>query len=244
MAKMEGNLWADTTTEEKYGHLVPEGEKLRLSKHYLDAIFEGPDPSQGIYQKDIQTFDLRSFIAWSTGNMYYLREYNNDLDQEVINIYGTIVFPDHDGNFMEMNTRYEVVDPGYPAHVRTCTWLGDLDTTYISKEKYCSAGNSLPGLDTVEDVLDFHIKPGQPIDVAYVTERPDEPPVVWKQPWYSNINKRAGHYTWHEDKEFYRKFTEFLIDGGEISLPKDFIFSASGVAIFMTREEVHSYFGK
>jgi hypothetical protein len=33
MAKLEGGNWVDTTTEEKYGHLVPEGEKLRLNKH-------------------------------------------------------------------------------------------------------------------------------------------------------------------------------------------------------------------
>jgi hypothetical protein len=240
MAKLEGGSWVDTTTEEKYGHLVPEGVTTRINTPVYGKMFEHPDSTQGISLRDIQKYDYLTFIAWSTGNMNFVEEYDEDLGQEVIKIYGTIVFPDHEGKLMEMKVRYDVVDPGYRVQTYTCNWEGDVDFSKGSPLTLCPAYNSLPPLDTVEEFIEVHSKPGQMIDVGYVTQRPNEPPLVYKSDW-SKINNRACHYSWHRDKKFYNNFTDFLLNEGDIEIPENYIFASSTVSLFMTIEEILPY---
>jgi hypothetical protein len=242
MAKLEEGNWVNTTTEEKYGHLVPEGEKLRINFPGIKSV-EIPDPSQGIYQRDIQEYDYMDFVAWSVGNMSYVKEYSEDLGQEVVNVYGTIVFPDHEGKLKEMNVKYTVVDPGYPPLTWVCNWNwnGDLESWYDSYEMFgdaCEGKNIVRVIDTVEKFVEFHNKPGQMVVVGYVTDRPDDPPVVNKRNDWPTIYNRAAHYSWHRDKEFYQKFTDFIEEGGDIDISKDFVLAATDVSVVMTFEEM------
>jgi hypothetical protein len=221
MAKLEGGDWVDTTTEEKYGHLVPEGEITPIRKSTGNIFRDGDYRFQDGH--DFR-FENVQFCPRSTGNFWSQKEIIEGISNEGNEfdvVYGEFVFRNMDGKLINIPVRTEIIDPN------------DIESTAIELtfeyQEFCSVSGSWFGDAKTPDEVASYFLPGKLVimDLTYV--RPDLMPIpssrYYEPGWrLSNIRHRANYVLWKENKlEFTNLANQLLSGSGEPKLIDGFL---------------------
>ena len=227
MAKLEGGNWVDTTTEEKYGHLLLEDEITPVSKAWGNLFFDSDNP---FYDGLDQRYELIHFCARSTGNFWSEEEVIDNIspDENKFNVvYGEFVHRNIDGKIILLPVRVDVLDKA------SSEW-GGVQFTFQYQEKYCSTSGGVYFKARDSEEIASYYQPGTLVEITFTYNRPDIMPTPSDRyfrkaqgddpGWgLSNIRSRANYLLWNEDKKKLELIADQLSTGSEVNLPPGFL---------------------
>lgn len=226
----KNNEWVDTSLEEKYGHLVPEDEFLITRDRFGNPFFD----DRGVIDASDRRYWNVEILVRSVGNVYQKNEYDEALEMETTNIYGSVVYRDIEGKIQLLNVRFDVVAPDTKIKkLPVCTYN-------VNKLFKCGALNFL-NISTVENEISYYNSPGDLLNLTFAYERPeDDPTVLHPEDLYPNYRNVSNRGLWDKQKDIYRKLAKGILENGKIVAPDDFIVAAQFVSPYMTHEELVS----
>jgi len=170
----------------------------------------------------------------SVGNVYQKSEYDEALEMETINIYGSVVCRDIEGKIQLLNVRFDVVAP--ETEVKRLSVCTEYNGDFVS----CSSRNFL-NIGTVENEVSYYNNPGGLLNLMFAYERPeDDPTVLHPEYYYPNYRNVSNRALWNKQKDIYRKLAKAILEDGKIDAPDDFIVAAQFISPFMTVDEIRS----
>jgi|GEM_PF-6725528 len=235
MAKWDSEIgeWTDTTLEEKYGHLVPSDEEMISYVIYGNFFFGEQKDSWQMYDHRWEAVRL---LTRSTGNIKTVESFNEDLQMNIVNVYGEVLLRDKEGKIHLLNVRLDAVNPTAEFGL----WVCSVNQEEPTESDLCGSGNLLK-MSSVEEELEYYGKPGQYLLIVFSTKLPTDSPPKYKDLGKGFVSTRyvSCYYDWLENKTIYQSLADALAEKQvPADLPKDFVISAQKAYIYMDMDEL------
>jgi hypothetical protein len=235
MAKWNSEIgeWTDTTLEEKYGHLVPSDKEMASDIAYGNYFCGGQKDSWQMYDRRWETVRL---LTRSNGNVKTVESFSEEVQMNIVNIYGEVLLRDKEGKIHLLNVRLDAVNPTGEFGL----WVCSVNQEEPTESDLCGSGNLLR-MDSLKEEVDYYSKPGQYILVEFSTKLWGNPPTknIDHGRGFTSIKYITSFHDWLRNKAIYQSLADALAKKTvPDDLPDDFVIYAQIASIYMDMDEL------
>lgn len=231
----EKGEWVKPEVETMYGHL----------RAYIDETFYSFEmvgseiKVVGVSQSDPR-FERYGLGAWSTGNVWYEKSYNEDLKRDTYKLHGQALFENPIDGTLKVLEDVKYFEFG--ERDRPFFYYANSDNgNKFSKYTHC---RTRP-VENIEQLVSLY---GESVGRKMVLYLPLSFPKEGFKEWYteeyrvSNIRQLASYYMWLRNEDAWRKFGEGVLAKDVPVVSDNFVIQSDhGVCLYMPLEDVTKY---